>query len=149
MEDHSGVGQGTVMLDIGGEIGALVIGATEALDGVEIEIRPTGDTPFADPAAWSSAGHPTGDGVAHGHGHSHSHGETRDDGSTHDHDDQHRTDHPHLLHVAVHHRFDGTWSAVFPELHEGTYELYQRPDGPVRLAVEVTGGRVTNAIWPS
>lgn len=39
-------------------------------------------------------------------------------------------------------------SAVFPVLPGGTYELYERPAGPVRLTVEVTGGTVTDAVWP-
>jgi hypothetical protein len=39
-------------------------------------------------------------------------------------------------------------SAVFFDLAEGPYELYQRPDGPVRLRVDVGGGRVLHAAWP-
>lgn len=128
-EDHSGSGQGTVMLDIGGEIGALVVSATETLAGAEIEIRPTGDTPHADSAGWSSAGR-----TPHVH----------PDGTDHDHE----AAGPHLLHVAVHRRPDSTWSAVFPELHEGSYELYERPHGPVALSVLVRGGEVTEAAWP-
>lgn len=38
--------------------------------------------------------------------------------------------------------------AVFPELTEGEYELYERPAGPVRLQVSITGGQVTQAPWP-
>ena len=150
MEDHSGVGQGTVMLDIGGEIGALVVTAGADLEGVEIEIRPTGDTPHADPADWSSSG-PAGAAHTHPDGTTHTH----DDDRTGTHDDGPTTGHgagdagPHLLHVGVHHRPDGTWSAVFPELHEGTYELHRRPDGPVELAVEVRGGEVSAADWPT
>ena len=39
-------------------------------------------------------------------------------------------------------------SLVFGELVEGRYELYQRPDGPVELTVDVHGGQVTEAVWP-
>jgi hypothetical protein len=128
-ENHEGVGEGTVLLDIGGEIGALVVTTTGQLSGEEIEIRPTGATPYADPAGWSSA-----DQEPHVHR----------DGTTH----VHGASRPHLLHVAVHQRPDRTWSAVFPELHEGTYELYLRPDGPVRLSVTVAGGSVSTVTWP-
>lgn len=135
-EDHSAAGLGTVMLDIGGEIGALVITAPASLEGEEIEILPTGATPHADPDGWSSAG-PSTAGTDHVHA----------DGTTHSHD--HGTQ--RLLHVAVHRRLaagDAVWSAVFPELHEGTYDLHLRPDGPVRLSVVVSGGEVTQRAWP-
>jgi hypothetical protein len=38
-------------------------------------------------------------------------------------------------------------SLVFPELVEGTYELYRRPAGPVELIVIIRGGAVTEAAW--
>lgn len=60
--------------------------------------------------------------------------------------------HHHLPHVGVVARSapDGSvvHSAVFGELPAGSYELYERPAGPVRLRVEVTGGTVTEAVWP-
>ncbi len=135
MEDHRHSGQGSVLLDIGGEIGALVVSAPQALDGAEIEIRPTGDTPHADPSGWSSAEQPT----AHVHA----------DGTTHSHEGPPADRAAQLLHVAVHRRPDGAFSAVFPELHEGTYELYLRPNGPVALSVSISGGAVSDAVWPS
>lgn len=53
-------GQGSVMLDIGGDVGALVVTMPAELEGVEVEIRPVG----------AGAGrHDHG----HGHGHGHSH----------------------------------------------------------------------------
>jgi hypothetical protein len=39
-------------------------------------------------------------------------------------------------------------SVVLGELPAGTYELYVRPDGPVRLRLTVTGGAVAEADWP-
>ncbi len=39
-------------------------------------------------------------------------------------------------------------SLVFPELTAGSYDLYQRPAGPVELTVTVRGGEVTLADWP-
>jgi hypothetical protein len=44
-EDNTQAGQGSVVLDIGGDIGALIIAAPAELDGAEIEIRPVGSTP--------------------------------------------------------------------------------------------------------
>lgn len=143
VEDNSHAGQGSVMLDIGGEIGALVLHATAELEGVEIEIRPTGDTPFAD---------------GHLPDHPHDH-----DDHPHDHDDHHNHGHDHgdsatgqldghrLIHVAVLKRPSTSgdrYAAVYPELHAGTYELYRRPAEPVALTVSITGARVTEARWP-
>ena len=123
MEDNSHAGQGAVVLDIGGDVGALVIVAPASMDGIEIEARPVG--------------HPSG----HGHGHDHDHDHGHDHGSGH-----------HLEHVAVLARplpdGDRIYSAVFAGLTAGTYELYERPAGPVRLTVAVTGGAVADAVWP-
>ncbi len=153
IEDNSHAGQGSVLLDIGGEIGALVLRATAAMEGVEIEIRPTGSTPYAD-------GSPNADGDHDGHDH---HGEHEDDGDPHDHDHPHDhspghehhggTAHGHrLVHVAVLKRPSPEgeqWAAVFPDLHEGTYDLYVRPAEPVALSVTIAGGSVTQADWPA
>jgi len=113
VEDNSHAGQGPVVLDIGGDVGALVIVAPPSMDGVEIEVRPVGSP------------EPTGHHGHHGH---------------------------HLEHVAVLARPlpDGgqVYSAVFGSLTAGTYELYERPAGPVRLTVAVTGGAVADAVWP-
>lgn len=105
MTENPHAGQGSsVLLDIGGEIGALVIDVPAGLSGAEIELRPRPD--------------PGG----------------------------------HLPHVAVVPRAapDGrvVHSAVFYEVAEGSYELYVRPDGPVRLTAQVAGGGVTYASWP-
>ncbi|HTZ43914.1 MAG TPA: hypothetical protein VMB79_08610 [Jatrophihabitans sp.] len=102
MEDNSHAGQGSVLLDIGGEIGALVVTMPAALAGHEVEARPVpGPGPLRHVAV---LGRPVTGGVRH--------------------------------------------SAVFGELAEGEYELYLRPDGPVRLTVRVCGGRVVEAAWP-
>ncbi len=125
MEDNSYAGQGSVLLDIGGDVGALVVTMPRELEGVEIEIRPVG--------------------AAHGHSHL---------GADHVHDHDHGHSHSHPSpwpHVAVVARpagADVVYSAVYPELTEGAYELYERPHGPVRLSVEVTGGEVQYAAWP-
>ena len=101
---HAGQGS-SVLLDIGGEVGALVVTTPPGLEDQEIELRPA-----------------------------------------------RRTTHAHLPHVAVVPRpaADGTilHSAVFGGVPEDTYELYVRPDGPVRLTVDVHAGQVTEATWP-
>lgn len=159
VEDNSHAGQGSVMLDIGGEIGALVVYATADLEGIEIEIRPTGSTPFADGhrRAHDHPSHPDGRDRDHHHdeedGHGHGHGS-----HDHDHDDDDRRHEPagqldghRLVHVAVLKRpsmSGDRYAAVFPELHEGTYELYRRPADPVALTVSIAGARVTETRWP-
>jgi hypothetical protein len=121
MEDNSHAGQGAVLLDIGGDIGALVVQMPAAMAGIEIEIRPIG----SQPTQHHSQDH------AHGHSHEHSHG--------------------NLVHVAVVARPTAKGiihSAVYPELSTGSYELYERPDGPVRLTATISGGKVTEQVWP-
>jgi hypothetical protein len=121
--ENAWAGQGPVLLDIGGDIGALVVAMPESTVGLEVEIRPL-------------------DGQhVHGHGHHH------------DHDHPHGNAHEHLAHVAVVARpvADGSLpSLVYPELGSGRYELFEkgRPDA-VALEVEVVGGAVTSADWPA
>ncbi|MDQ1716981.1 MAG: hypothetical protein QOE89_934 [Pseudonocardiales bacterium] len=105
-ENNSHAGQGSVLLDIGDDIGALVLMMPTALEGCEIEVRPVGS---------------------------------------------HGPDEPHPVHVGVVGRpVDNRmqYSAVFGQLQEGSYEVYLRPDGPVRLSVSVAGGQVSEANWP-
>ena len=40
-------GQGSVLLDIGGDVGALVVTMPAEMEGVEVEIRPVGANPSA------------------------------------------------------------------------------------------------------
>ncbi len=105
---HAGKGS-SVLLDIGEDVGALVVTMPAELEGVEIELR--------------------------GRGHDHGHG------------------HAHWPHVAVVPRPSPAGeliqSAVFFEVPAGSYELYVRPDGPVQLTVDIRGGHVTQADWPS
>lgn len=116
-------GQGSVLLDIGGDVGALVVTMPEGMEGVEIEIRPEG----------SSAS-------AHIHHHHHEH----------DHHEHDHGGHSHHPHVAVVNRPAGGAripSLVFPELLEGSYELYEKGTHHVRLTVAVRGGEVATAAW--
>ena len=115
-------GQGAVLLDIGGDVGALVVTMPGAMVDTEVEIRPVG--------------------VAHSHPHGDHHGHHHGDGDHHE----------HLAHVAVVERpvAGGTVpSLVFGELTAGCYDLFEkgRPHA-VALTVDVGGGQVTAAAWP-
>ncbi len=108
------------MLDIGGDIGALVVTMPPSMAGVEIEIAREGE------------GRP-----AHGHQHEHGH--------------EHGQPHGHRPHVAVVNRptADGAVpSLVFPELVEGSYELFDKGADEVLLTADIVGGRVTFLDWP-
>jgi hypothetical protein len=125
-------GNGAVVLDIGGDIGALVVTMPPGLDGVEIEIRPVGAAPDHD----------------HDHGHDHDRGQGHDHSDGHAHGDSR---HPHVAVVARPSGQSGQRrlpSLVYPELVEGSYELYEKLGGPVRLRATVRGGEVTEATWP-
>ena len=114
-------GQGSVLLDIGGDVGALVVTMPPAMVGVEIEIARLGDDHHNHPHE-------------HGHGHGHVH------------------DHGHRPHVAVVDRpvTDGSLpSLVFPDLVEGSYELFDKGADTVLLTADITGGQVTFLEWPT
>jgi hypothetical protein len=107
-------GQGSVLLDIGGDVGALVVSMAPEMVGVEIEIAPVGGS------------------RGHDHGHDHGHG--------------------HRPHVAVVDRpvTDGHQpSLVFPDLVEGSYELFDKGQDTVLLTAEIIGGQVTFLEWPT
>jgi hypothetical protein len=115
-------GQGPVLLDVGGSVGALVVRMPSSMEGVEIEIRPQqpGQQHLAQPASQTPLGVTP-------------------------------PPHSHLSHVEVLPRPTPSGfvsCAVFPELSEGRYELYERRFGPVRLRVAINGGEVTQASWP-
>ncbi len=96
-------GQGAVLLDIGDEVGALVVAMPPSMVGEEVEVRRVGGPSPA-----------------------------------------------HLPHVAVVDRPAGDTtvpSLVFGELVEGTYELFPKGGGPVRLTADVRGGAVTEVTW--
>jgi hypothetical protein len=131
MEAHNAhAGQGAVVLDIGDDIGALVVVMPAAMEGVEVEIRPTGSS--------TSAHH------QHEPGHDHA-GHQHDEHGQHLPGDNH---HPHVAVVARPSAGGRLPSLVFPELVEGDYELYEKGDTVVRLRVAISGGRVTEADWP-
>jgi hypothetical protein len=57
--ENAWAGQGAVLLDIGGDVGALVVSMPESTVGLEVEIRPLG--------------HPHPDQAPHRHDHDHDH----------------------------------------------------------------------------
>lgn len=121
-------GHGPVVLDIGGDIGALIVSMPAWMEDLEVEIVPTGTDSRHSPVHANDPGHhPAG-----------------------------LHPHPHTVgappHVAVVPRPapDGSTihSLVYPELHAGRYDLYVRPDGVVQLTATVVGGEITQTTWP-
>jgi hypothetical protein len=117
-QENPYAGQGAVLLDIGGDVGALIVSMPAATEGMEVEIRPMTPTEV-------------GSSHDHGHGHGHGHGHP-----------------PHVAVVNRPVRDTYVASLVFPELAEGRYNLFEKGTGDVRLTVEVRGGQVTSAAWP-
>ena len=120
-------GQGVVVLDIGGDVGALVITAPATMADAEIEIGPAGARDH----------HPPDDGQGWWAGewraHAHHHGA------------------PAWPHVAVLPRptpAGAKHAAVYPGLHAGRYDIWLGPNGPTMLTVTVAGGQVATAAWP-
>jgi hypothetical protein len=130
-------GQGMVVLDIGGDIGALIVQMPAAMAGLEIEICPAGtrhESPD-DGARWW-----------HGDWRSHSHPPHT---AVHPPVHPHRSAWPHVGVVGRPVAETTVYSAVFPGLRAGHYDLWLRPDGPTAMTVAVTGGQVTSAQWPT
>jgi hypothetical protein len=127
-------GQGSVLLDIGDDIGALVVTMPAGMAGREVEIRPAG----------IDGSHP------HWHDHAHDQNHAHDHAHGHDHA---RGSGDHLAHVAVVNRPVGDRhvpSLVFPELVTGRYELFEKGNGRhVMLQAVITGGEVTSLTWPA
>lgn len=126
-----------VVLDIGGDVGALVVSTPAAMVGVEIEICPSGSRGHEPDEGlnwwdgeWRSHDHSSPDESA-GHGHHHHEGAW-----------------PHVAVIARPSPAGIQHTAVYPGLVQGTYDLWVRPDGPTALTVTITGAQVTTADWP-
>ncbi len=130
-EENPSAGQGPVVLDIGDDVGALVVTMPAWMDGLEVEIIPSGSRQAG------HEDHPRGDHHEHEHGHGL-------DGHTHP-----ASAPPHVA-VVARPLPDGSTvhSLVYGELTDGDYDLYVRPNGPVQLTATVCGGQVTLADWP-
>ena len=127
---------GTVVLDIGDDIGALIIMTPASMVGAEIEISPADDR--AEDVFQSETAPPTRE-HTHDDEHSHTHG----DGHTHDHADPSRT------HVAVRERRGPVgirYAAIYPGLREGSYTVWGL-DGQPADTVMITGGQVSELDW--
>jgi hypothetical protein len=131
VEENPHAGQGAVLLDIGGDVGALVVEMPGDMVGVEIEIRRLDHDHGADHGADHGPDH--GAGQAPGHHHDHDHGGTH---------------HPHVAVVARPGPQGTIPSLVFPELQEGTYQLTDKGGGPALATTTITGGEVTLLAWP-
>ena len=136
-EENPHAGQGAVVLDIGGDIGALIVEMPADMEDLEVEIIPTGT---------DSRPHQ----AHHDHHDHHDHGSPGD--LSHSPADGHSHEPGAPPHVAVVARTapDGSTihSLVYGEVQQGTYDLYVRPDGPIRLTATVVGGEVTHMRWP-
>ena len=104
MEDNTHAGQGPVVLDIGGDIGALVVSMPSDMEGIEIEVSPAGARPAGHVPHVAVVGRPTASGVR--------------------------------------------YSAVFPALRQGDYDLNERHRLEVALTVTIEGANVATAHWP-
>jgi hypothetical protein len=125
MHENPHAGQGPVLLDIGGDIGALVVRMPSDMEGIEIEIEAITHRDRGDEHAGDEP-------VSHDHNHE-------------------KANHHQAAHVAVVARPTPSGrlhSLVYPELAAGRYELWRKPDGPVALHVEIRGGEVTETDWP-
>ena len=124
-------GQGPVLLDIGGDVGALIVAMPADTEGLEVEIRPRGAT-----AAKTTHAHEPGN--EHGNGNGHSHGV------------QQRHEHggsafPHVAVVGRHAPEGVQYSLVYPAVVAGDYELCPIPGDDIILTATIVGGQVTQA----
>lgn len=118
------------VLDIGGDIGALILYTDPEYDEREIEVSPIDE-------------HDHEHEPAHDHHHAHEHG----------HGDEHRRDHDQdrgqRTHTAIHERRSGrsvTYAGIYPELKAGTYRIWaDDPSLPDR--VMIVGGEVAEIDW--
>ncbi len=115
--------EGTVLLDIGGDIGALILQTPEDLLGAEIEISPLSEGAL--------------DVFQRDHPHEHTPGEP------------HVHHHPGRTHVAVlARRAPGgvQYVAIYPGLTTGDYQLWN-VDGTPADVVHIVGGEITQIDW--
>jgi hypothetical protein len=116
----------TVMLDIGGDRGALIIMTPPELHLAEIELSPVGAEDAAEP---------------HGHEHEHEH--------EHEHGG-HIHAHPHRTHVAVRERRGPAgvrYAAIYPSLVEGEYTIWDLDGTTVHGTTRIVGGQITELDW--
>ncbi|MEO5610678.1 MAG: hypothetical protein ABIQ61_07220 [Ornithinibacter sp.] len=134
--ENPDAGQGPVLLDIGGDVGALVVTMPASTEDLEVEIRPAGTS--AGRLASSTDPDPT---HTHGHGHGHGH--------SHEHEHSHPGSvFPHVGVVGRPTAGEMHYSLVYPSVVAGDYELCPIPGDRVVLTATVVGGEVTEVEWP-
>lgn len=165
-EENPHAGQGPVVLDIGGDVGALIVVTPAWMENLEVEIIPAGSDTRPPHTIGSEliAAHSGVDPSDHRHPHEGDHRHSPDDThSRHGASDDRLVEHQHAgmhehppgftapPHVAVVARPTPggslIHSLVYGSLVEGTYDLYVRPFGPVHMRATVVGGQVTEARW--
>ena len=131
MSDANGPDQAAmVVLDIGGDVGALIVHTDASMHLVEIEISPNDEHGMD----VFQAEHP------------HEAEHTHDDGEGHSHTHAHT---PGTTHVAVHERRLGNetrYAAIYPGLREGDYTLWNQDRTPA-ATVHIIGGKVVELDW--
>lgn len=131
--ENPDAGQGPVLLDIGGDVGALIVTMPSHTADLEVEIRPAGAS------AHRSAAHSgPEDDTSHPHGHAHPHDHT-----------QLHSAYPHVGVVGRPTSGGVHFSLVYPSVVAGDYELCPIPGDRVVLTATVAGGAVTQLDWPA
>jgi hypothetical protein len=121
------------VLDIGDDIGALILYTDAAYEGQEIELS------LLEAADAGAAGH----GHEHEHDAADGHGHGPDLGAGHPHGDEHR------VHTAIHERRAGgsvTYAGIYAELPAGTYRVWV-DDPTLPNQVTIVGGEVAELDW--
>ncbi|MFC7488591.1 hypothetical protein ACOCJ7_08145 [Knoellia sp. CPCC 206453] len=121
-------GQGSVLLDIGGTVGALIVTMPPETEGLEVEIRSVERD--------------------HAHDHHTDHHHDGQEGRSHSHEGGHQH-HPHVAVVARPGPSQPVHTLVYPSLEEGRYDLVPIPGDRVVLTAAARGGEVTWVDWPT
>ena len=127
--ENPDAGQGPVLLDIGGDVGALIVSMPAETEGLEVEIRPRGATALE----------VTGEVAEPDHG-THGHANHQESTGRHDHGPARF---PHVAVVGRRAPGGVQYSLVYPSLEAGDYELCPIPGDDVMMTATVVGGRVT------
>jgi hypothetical protein len=112
------------VLDIGGDVGALILYTDAEYDEREIEVSPIDG---------SEQAHVPGVAGAHEHGH----------------EDEHGHEHGQRVHTAIHERRSGgqvTYAGIYPELKAGAYRIWA-DDPRLPNRVTIVGGEVSEVDW--
>ncbi|HEY7827324.1 MAG TPA: hypothetical protein VIB99_03760 [Candidatus Limnocylindrales bacterium] len=125
------------VLDIGGDIGALILYTDAEYAGREIEVSLL-DEAAGQPA---EAEHEHGQEHDHGHDHTHEHERGLEGGA--------EPGHSGRVHTAIHERRAGdlvAYAGIYPELQQGTYRVWI-DDPALPNQVTIVGGEVAELDW--